>query len=271
MDIVSGSKNYSYTALAVALGVLLVAAFAALTFFTATVDTGSVGIITNFGRVTGDVLDAGWHLIGPTDHVTNFSIRTITTQSDAACFSKDLQQVTVTIATQTRVLKGNAAHVFQTYGTDYMTQAEPKIFEELKAQTAGYDAAELIANREQIRDEVIKAARERLKDFVELDDLSLVNISFSPDYEKAIEAKQVAQQRAEQAKYELQQAEVEAEKEVAKAKGEAQAIQVRGDALAKNPAVIQLEIVQKWDGHTPQTLVTGSNGGAATSIILPVK
>jgi prohibitin 2 len=270
MPIVSGPVRAPFTLLAVALGLGLVVVFAGLSFFTATVDTGHVGIVSNFGRVTGEVLDAGWHLVGPTDHVTNFSIRTITAQNEAACFSKDLQQVTVTIAAQTRVVKTNAARVFQTYGVDYMSQAQPKIYEELKAQTARYDAAELIANREQIRNEVIKAARERLKDFVELEDVSLVNITFSSEYEKAIEAKQVAQQRAEQAKYELQQAEVEAEKKVAQARGEAQAIQIRGDALAKNPAVIQLEIVQKWDGKTPQTLVT-SGAATGTSILLPLK
>ncbi len=151
-----------------------------------------------------------------------------------------------------------------------MAQAQPKIYEMLKAQTAKYDAAELVANRERIRQEIIKTAQERLEGFVEVEDISLVNLTFSPDYERAIEAKQVAQQRAEQAKYELQQAEIEAQKKVAQAKGEAQAIQIRGDALAKNPAVIQLEIVQKWDGKTPQTLVTGGNS-SGTSILLPLK
>ena len=130
-------------------------------------------------------------------------------------------------------------------------------------------AAEIIANRDKIRgSEALKAAQERLMGFVEVQDLSIVNVAFSEDYEKAIESKQVAQQRAEQAKYELQQAEVEAEKKVASAKGEAEAIQIRGDALAKNPAVIQLELINKWDGKAPDSLV--SNGGAATSIILPL-
>ena len=122
-----------------------------------------------------------------------------------------------------------------------------------------------------IRSETLKAASARLQDFVEVQDLSIVNVSFSDDYEKAIEAKQVAQQRAEQAKYELQQAQIEADKKVASAKGEAEAIQIRGDALAKNPEVINLELINKWDGKAPDTLVTGGNGGnAAASIVLPI-
>jgi prohibitin 2 len=151
-----------------------------------------------------------------------------------------------------------------------MSQANPKILDALKAETAKYEAAEIIGNRDKIRSETFKAAQERLAGFVEVQDLSIVNVEFSADYEHAIEAKQVAQQRAEQAKYELQQAEVEADKEVASAKGEAAAIQIRGDALAKNPQVIQLELINKWNGESPTTLVTGGSGGSVPAIVLPI-
>lgn len=255
---------------AVFLGLILFAILLVFLFFTATVETGNVGVVTNFGKVTDQVLDSGWHIVGPIDHVTEISVRTITTQTDATCFSKDLQDVTITLAVQTNITKENAANIFKTYGVEYMNQATPKILDALKAETAKYDAAEIIANRDQIRNEALKAARDRLTNFVQVQDLSIVNVAFSSDYEHAIEAKQVAQQRAEQAKYELQQAEVEAEKKVASAKGEAEAIQVRGDALAKNPMVIQLELINKWDGKAPETLVTNGNAGSAGSIILPI-
>jgi len=261
--------NTKYISAAFSLGVGLLAVLVVLLFFTATVDTGNVGVITNFGNVTGQVLDSGWHIVGPVDHVTEISIRTITTQTDAACFSSDLQAVNITLAVQTRITKENACNIFKNYGTEYMSQAEPKILDALKAETAKYEAAEIIANRDKIRSEALKAAQDRLQGFVEVEDLSIVNVAFSDDYERAIEAKQVAQQRAEQAKYELQQAEVEADKKVATAKGEAEAIQIRGDALAKNPAVIDLELINKWDGKAPDTLVTSGQGGAA-SIILPI-
>jgi prohibitin 2 len=259
-----------YFIIALGTGFVLLAVIIALLFFTATVETGNVGVITNFGRVTGAVLDSGWHLVGPVDHVNEISIRTITTQSDASCFSSDLQEVNITLAVQTRITKENATNIYRNFGSDYMSQATPKILDALKAETAKYEAAEIIANRDKIRSETFKAAQERLQNFVEVQDLSIVNVAFSDDYEKAIEAKQVAQQRAEQAKYELQQAQVEADKSVATAKGEAEAIQIRGDALAKNPGVLQLELVNKWDGHSPETLVTSGLGGGVPAIVLPV-
>jgi prohibitin 2 len=262
--------NTKYFAGALLLGSVLLAIMVVFIFFTATVETGNVGVITNFGKVTGEVLDSGWHIVGPIDHVTEVSIRTITTQTDASCFSKDLQNVTITLAVQTRITKERASDIYKNFGTEYMSQATPKILDALKAETAKYDAAEIIGSRDQIRSETLKAAQDRLTGFVDILDFSIVNVSFSDDYEKAIEAKQVAQQRAEQAKYELQQAEVEADKKVAEAKGEAEAIQIRGDALAKNPAVIDLELINKWDGKAPDTLVSNGSGASAASIILPI-
>jgi len=260
----------AYAGVAFVLGFILLGVVVLLLFFTATVETGSVGVITNFGKVTGTVLDSGWHIVGPVDHVTDVSIRTITTQTDADCFSSDLQEVKITLAVQTRITKENATKIYQNFGLDYMGQATPKILDALKAETAKYEAAEIIANRDKIRSETLKASSARLADFVEVQDLSIVNVSFSDDYEKAIEAKQVAQQRAEQAKYELQQAQIEADTKVASAKGEAQAIEIRGDALSKNPEVINLELINKWDGKAPDTLVTSGGTSNAASIVLPI-
>lgn len=251
-------------------GVVFIGGLLVFGFLTESVPTGHVGIITNFGKVqTSGILDEGFHFVGPTDDVNKFCIQTITAKGDAACFSKDLQQVNLTIAVQTRALKENAANIFQRFGMDYMSQAMPKIVESVKAETAKYDANQLVEKRDIIRQEAIKIARERLHGFVELEDLSIVNISFSKDYEHAIEQKQVALQLAQQAVYELQRAKVDADKKIAQAEGEAKAIQIRGDALSKNPAVISLEIVQKWDGKSPTTLVVEDGKGAST--VLPIR
>ena len=73
--------------------------------------------------MTGEVLDSGWHIVGPVDHVTEISVRTITSQTDATCFSSDLQAVNITLAVQTRITKDNATNIFKNFGTEYMSQA----------------------------------------------------------------------------------------------------------------------------------------------------
>ena len=84
-----------------------------------------------------------------------------------------------------------------------------------------------------------------------------------PNVVKAINAKIQATQMAQQRENEVKQAKAEAQKEVAKANGvaqsrlaiaeaEAKAIAVKGKALRENPEVIQLNMVEKWDGKLPR-------------------
>jgi regulator of protease activity HflC (stomatin/prohibitin superfamily) len=104
--------------------------------------------------------------------------------------------------------------------------------------------------------------------------VNITNFAFSPDFSKAIEQKQVAQQRALQAQYELDQkrvsaqervveAEAAANAQVAQARGEAQSIvlkaQAQADAntqIAKSlgPDILRWRAVSTWDGRLPSFL-----------------
>jgi prohibitin 2 len=94
----------------------------------------------------------------------------------------------------------------------------------------------------------------------------LSDISLSPELNAAIEQKMTQKEEAERAKFAQRQAEIDAETAVIKARGEAESIQIRGEALRKNPALIKLQIVEKWDGTSP--LVVG--GDSSSDILLPL-
>ena len=105
-----------------------------------------------------------------------------------------------------------------------------------------------------------------------VDDIYFANIRFSPGYEAAVEAKQVAQQQVETQKQVLAQREIEAQQKVATAKGEAESIQVvaqgqakANDALSRSisPILVQYKSVEKWNGILPQV-----SGGAVPFIDL---
>lgn len=83
-----------------------------------------------------------------------------------------------------------------------------------------------------------------------------------PQVDAAINAKIAAMQMAEQRQNEVAQATAEGQKEVALAQAkatsmlalaeaEAKALRLRGDALKDNPGLVQLNAVQRWDGHMP--------------------
>src|SRR4030042_340041 len=91
--------------------------------------------------------------------------------------------------------------------------------------------------------------------------LDFANNRFSPEYEKAIEAKQVAQQQVETQRQVLFQREIEAQQKVATAKGEAESILVvaqgqskANDALSRSisPILVEYKGIEKWNGILPQ-------------------
>lgn len=78
----------------------------------------------------------------------------------------------------------------------------------------------------------------------------------------------VQQQESARAKYTQQKVEIEAQTAVIQARGEAEAIRIRGEALHKNPAILELQIVEKWKGKTPKVLDPDIKG---SQMVLPLQ
>ena len=81
--------------------------------------------------------------------------------------------------------------------------------------------------------------------FMTLEDVSLVNISFGPEYTAAVERKQIAQQEAERAKYKVEQAKQEKRAVIVKAQGEAEAARKISEAMEGNPGFLELRRIEK--------------------------
>ena len=82
----------------------------------------------------------------------------------------------------------------------------------------------------------------RLRDFnIILDDVSIVDLIFGAEFSKAVERKQIAQQDADRAKFLVTQAEEEKKVTILKAQGEAKSAELFGQAMANNPAFLELQ------------------------------
>jgi regulator of protease activity HflC (stomatin/prohibitin superfamily) len=133
----------------------------------------------------------------------------------------------------------------------------PIVSNAVKAVAAHYDAEQLVEKRDVVRDEIQKQIVAALGQYkVQVQGVNITNFQFSQDYAKAIEQKQVAQQRAQQAEYDLARVKVQAQQEVAQAEGQAQAQKLLQSTLT--PQIIQLKAVEKWNGVLPQ--VAGGSG-----------
>jgi len=144
----------------------------------------------------------------------------------------------------------------------------PRIQEALKEVTALQSAEQIVKKREEIKTRSLASVKQKIGDILYVEDLVLENITLSKELEAAIESKMVQEQEAAKARFTQQKSQIEADTVIIKAKGEAEAIRIRGEALRDTPGLIQLQIVEKWDGKSPLVIGGGENTG--TNFILPL-
>lgn len=238
-----------------------------LLFSMTCVPAGNRGIVTYFGRVSGTALPEGLSLVAPWANVHDRSIRQERMDGTAPCFSSDLQTVQIAFAVLFRQPEGQVVNLYQLYKDPWLL-IEPRIQECLKQITANYPAQELVRKRDAIRMSLIGAVRGAIGELVQIDDILLINIDLTDELEKAIERKMVMEQASLEKSFELERERKTAEITVVRAKAEAEAVQLVGASLRENPTVIDMEVVKRWNGVSPQTLLVGQSGGA--SVVYPI-
>jgi len=234
------------------------------------VPPGHRGIAITLGKVNPNAKPEGLNFKKPfIERIYNFQIRQKTVEGLANSYSSDLQTVQVAFKTMYRISENQVINIFQQYSGDpYLSLVEPRVQEELKQTTSYYRAEELVKNREKIKTQVLEKVKKAVGELVFVNDLAITNFDFTDELERAIEQKTIREQEALAKAFELDKARKDAEITVVNAEAEARSVKIKGEALKFSPDVIQLEIVKKWNGVSPTTVVTG-RGGA--DILLPVK
>ncbi len=219
------------------------------------IGTGQVGVVTQYGKVTGRELDEGLSLIAPfgINKVTVYDVKLQKQTVDSRAASSDLQDVSSQLVLNYNLRRDNISRLHQTIGSSYEDKViTPAINEVFKSAAAKYTASELISQRGDLKAYTQKIISERLKKYgITVDELSLTNFEFSQNFSKAIEDKQVAQQNAERAKFNLEAAKTDAEAQKA-----------QSETLSAE--YLQKQAIEKWDGKMPEYL----GGGAVFNIPL---
>jgi prohibitin 2 len=228
----------------VVVGVVLLVAI----FCVRSVDAGKVGIITRFGEInreaqSGLALKLPW----PIEQIHYMDTQIQKQQEESTAATADLQDVSATLAVNYALNREEATHVYKEIGEDYNNRVViPAVQESFKAATAQYTAAELLTKRPEVKAKALDSIKKRIEPYgIRVDDLSIVNFSFSADFSKSIEAKQVAAQDAERAKFNLEKAQLDA-----------QAQNAQKESLS--PELLQKYAIDKWDGKMPQYVGGGS-------------
>jgi regulator of protease activity HflC (stomatin/prohibitin superfamily) len=250
------------------------------TYFT--IDQGERGVILHNGAIVGEA-EPGLHFKMPIiTSIEKISVQiqkesfAKTAEGDARmqAYSRDQQPATIALSVNYHVTDASA--VYAQYGSLAGMQSRvinPKTYEQLKNVFGQFDAADAIQKRASLNAEVYAAIRGAVRGPVVIDSVQIEDISFSQQYEGAVEARMQAIVKQQQAEADKQKRIIDADasayevKAAADAKAhqievqgaaEAGAIKARGDALRDNPGLPMLTAAEKWNGVLPTTMVPGN-------------
>ncbi len=231
----------------------------------AIVPAGHRGVVLWWGSVEKRIMGEGLNFKVPiAERVIKVDVKVQPhpfKEIDAA--SKEYQIVKLTGMMNFHIDPSYVNDLYQKVGLDFANKViDPAFNDFVKEVVPIYPITEILPKREEIRKRAMMKLGDNLARYhIIVDDIYFANIRFSPEYEKAIEAKQVAQQQVETQRQVLAQREIEAQQKVATAKGEAESILVvaqgqakANDALSRSisPILVEYKGIEKWNGILPQ-------------------
>lgn len=224
-----------------------------------TVKSGEVGLKVRFGKIQNVQIDEGFNLKVPyIEKIVKVNIKVQKSEVDTSAASKDLQDINTKIAVNYRVEGTKASSLYKTIGNDYDAKVlEPAIQESIKAVISKYTAEEVITKRSEVSILCMETLQEKVEKYgLIVDNFNIINFSFSAEYSKAIEDKQVAEQQVLKAQQELEKTKIEAQQKIAQAQAEAEALRVQKQEITKELLELrkieaQLKAIEKWNGQLP--------------------
>ena len=243
----------------------------------AIINPGQAGVLSILGKAQDGPLLEGLHLRPPL--VSSVDIYDVTVQKfevPAQSSTKDLQDLSASFAINFRLDPIEVVDIRRKQGTLQNIVAKiiaPQTQEAFKIAAARRTVEEAITRRSELKEDFDNALESRLQKYgILVLDTSVIDLNFSPEFSKAVEEKQIADQRAQRAVYIAQEAEQEAQAEVNRAKGKAEAQRLLAETLKAQGGqlVLQKEAIAAWregGSQMPKVLVMGSDSQSSVPFL----
>ena len=186
------------------------------------IPTGHVGVLTLFGKVTGETLDEGIHAINPLKAVQKLSIQTQSVKESANTPSNEGLILALDTSLLFHLDRNKAAEVYQKVGANYAEKiVEPTLRAAIRASTSAHSANALYTNaRELVQQQIQEQLTAELAPRgVVVENILLRDVQLPLMLKSSIEAKQQAEQDALRMNFILQKEKQEAERKRIEAQG----------------------------------------------------
>ncbi|TVQ44161.1 MAG: prohibitin family protein [Gloeocapsa sp. DLM2.Bin57] len=249
----------------------IIAALAVLIAFNSFViiNPGQAGVLSILGKARDGVLLEGIHFKPPLISVVDvYDVTVQKFEVPAQSATKDLQDLSARFAINFRLDPLEIVTIRRTQGTLENIVAKiiaPQTQESFKIAAAVRTVEEAITKRSELKQDFDTALDQRLQKYgIIVLDTSVVDLNFSPEFAKAVEDKQIAEQKAQRAVYIAKEAEQEAQADINRAKGRAEAQRLLAETLKAQGGqlVLQKEAIEAWrqgGALVPKVLVIGDS------------
>ncbi|MDJ1180551.1 prohibitin family protein [Roseofilum sp. BLCC_M91] len=232
------------------------------------INPGQAGVLSVLGKARDGALLEGIHFKPPL--IANVDVYDVTVQKfevPAQSSTRDLQELSASFAINFRLDPLQVVEIRRTQGTLQNLVSKviaPQTQESFKIAAAVRTVEESITKRTELKQDFDVALGQRLEKYgIIVLDTSVIDLTFSAEFARAVEDKQIAEQRAQRAIYIAQEAEQEAQADINRAKGKAEAQRLLAETLKAQGGslVLQKEAIEAWKqggAQMPKVLVTGS-------------
>lgn len=265
--------NWQSTALGIVLAILVIVGLNSFII----INPGQAGVISILGKARDGALLEGIHIKPP--FISVIDVYDLTVQKfevPAESSTKDLQNLSARFAINFRLDPIQVVEVRRKQGSLENIVSKiiaPQTQEAFKIAAARRTVEEAITKRSELKEDFDNALGDRLEKYgIIVLDTSVVDLTFSPEFAKAVEEKQIAEQRAQRAVYIAREAEQEAQAEVNRAKGKAEAQRLLAETLKAQGGqlVLQKEAIEAWKtggAQMPKVLVMGGDSKSSVPFI----
>jgi len=241
------------------------------------INPGQAGVISILGKARDGALLEGIHIKPPLISVVDvYDVTVQKFEVPAQSSTKDLQDLSASFAINFRLDPTQVVQIRRTQGTLQNIVSKiiaPQTQESFKVAAARRTVEEAITKRTELKQDFDNALNERLEKYgIIVLDTSVVDLTFSPEFSRAVEEKQIAEQRAQRAVYVAREAEQQAQADINRAKGRAEAQRLLAETLREQggPLVLQKEAIEAWKqggAQMPKVLVMGGDSNSSVPFL----